>query len=225
MTRVALLADLHGARAVLAAVLAEADELGIDHVVVAGDYLDCRVGKRRAPGYAAATVADVVELDPLLWQLLGRCLLVRGNQEERIDVLTDTLPRPGVLPGLLRAPATRRVAGLTIVHGHRFDWSRCSDLWVPTLDADLPDDRLLVFGHSHQALVTTLVPDADGAPRHRPRPMTSGAVVRLDPQHRHLVNLGPASGADPQWVLYDDAEASVTLRSVRREVAGCGHAR
>lgn len=225
MTRVALLADLHGARAVLVAVLAEADELGIDHVVVAGDYLDCRIGKRRAPGYTAAAMADVVELDPPLWQLLGRCLLVRGNQEERIDLLTATLPRPGVLAELLRAPATRRVAGLTIVHGHRFDWSRCADLWVPTLDADLPDARLLVFGHSHQALVTTLVLDADGAPRHRPQPVTSGAVARLDPEHRHLVNLGPAFGADPQWALYDDTEASVTFRPVRQEVAGCGHAR
>ena len=189
MTRIALLADLHGARSVLAAVLAEAGELGVDHVVVAGDYLECRISKHRAGDFVASTTADVVEVDPELW----------GNQEQRI-------------------------VGLTVVHGHRFDWSRCGDLWVPRLDEDLPGDRVLVFGHSHQALVTTLVPDAHGRPWYLPCPVEPGVVVRIDPVHRHLINLGPACTEDLLWAMYDDADgdgasASLTFRHVRQQVA------
>jgi predicted phosphodiesterase len=223
VTRIALLADLHGARSVLEAVLAEADELGVDHVVVAGDYLECRISKRRAGDFVASAMADVDEVDPELWQLLERCPLVRGNQEERIDGLTAALSRSASLLHLLRAPASLRIAGLTVVHGHRFDWSRCADLLVPTFDEDLPGDRVLVFGHSHQALVTTLVPDADGHPWYLPSPVELGVVIPIGPVHRHLINLGPASTDDPLWALYDDADgdgahASLTFRHVRQQV-------
>jgi predicted phosphodiesterase len=215
VTRVALLADLHGARHVLESVVAEAGELGVDEVVVAGDYLECRIGKRRAPHFTATELAEVVALDPPLWRRLADCTLVRGNQEERIDALTAALPRPPELTALLRAPDRRRVADLAVVHGHTFDWTRWTDRWVPTLDDDLPPDRLLVFGHSHQALVTTLVPDADGRLTHRPRTVAAGTVVRLDGEHRHLVNLAPACADDPLWALYDDSDATVAFRAVR----------
>jgi predicted phosphodiesterase len=205
--RYAVVADVHGSRDHLAAVLAAASGHGAAEVVIAGDYLECLISKRAMATAAPAGISAVVAEDRPYWDLLTRCTLVRGNQEERIAVLTAGLPVGDALAGLLAAPATVVVSGLRVMHGHTFDWSKAGGWWVPTLDDAVPADPVVVFGHSHQALLTTLGEDGE----YRPRQVEFGRPVPLVPGVRYLINLAPLCDSPPGWLLYDDVSEVVTF--------------
>ena len=204
----ALAADLHGNVRNLEAILAAADSHGAESVVIAGDYLECRIGKRAAATARVRALTDVVDDQPDLWRLLAGCLLVRGNQEERIAALISGLPPEPLLAPLLDAPPARLVSSLKVVHGHDFDWSKCDGWWVPTMDEAVPEDRLVAFGHSHQGLVTEL--PASGHPPYAPVPVRIGVPTHLTGPARFLINLAPAQDR-PVWVLYDDAAEEVVF--------------
>ncbi len=209
--RYALVADLHGRRRRLVALLDAARAAGAESLVVAGDYLECRVSKAEAPTARPDNLADVVDLDPGFWELLQTCTLVRGNQEERISGLVRDLPGVEALRPLLAAPIAIDLAVLTVTHGHTFDWSRLHDRWVPTLDDALPEDRVVVFGHSHQPLITTLVADG-GTWRYHDSFLDPDRELRLDPDLRYLVNLAPAKKS-PLWLLYDEDRETIAWRT------------
>jgi predicted phosphodiesterase len=209
--RFAVVADVHGRRDHFEAVLSEADRRGVDSVVVGGDYLECLISKRDVGRVSPAGVDEVVDVDPPLWELLARCTLIRGNQEERIELLTRGLPVPDRLATLLAVPASATVSALRVLHGHTFDWSTCDGWWVPTVDDALPDAPVVVFGHSHQALVSTLRTGPDDEVGYQPSPPELGRRIALRSGTRYLVNLAPLRDRPPVWTLYDDDEHTVTF--------------
>jgi predicted phosphodiesterase len=216
----ALAADVHGNIRNLEAILPAARELGAEAVIIAGDYLECRIGKSAMASARVRALADVVDEQPQLWELLAGCVLVRGNQEERIAALTAALPLEPLLARLLDAPPTVLVSSLRVLHGHTFDWSKCDGWWVPTLDEAIPSDRLIAYGHSHQELVVRL--PGTGERQYVPVPVRMGVPVRLAGPGRFLINLAPLRER-PVWLLYDDvAEVAVFHRVAPRTEPATG---
>jgi predicted phosphodiesterase len=149
---IALLYDVHGNAAALAAVLADARARGAERWVLGGDY--CLFGPE-----PEATVAALRELEPAIW--------IRGNGE-RWTANPDDAPDNEVVPAAIEAcgealgtelvalmgelPEAGEHAGTLYVHA-----SRVSDVrsFTPQPSADEPellegvDAPRLVFGHTH----------------------------------------------------------------------------
>jgi predicted phosphodiesterase len=205
------MADLHGRRAQLEALLNSIGSAAVETVIMVGDYLDCKVSKRALSDARPTAVGEVVDVDRGLWDRLRGLTLVRGNQEERIGSLIDGLPGHEELGPLLTAPAALDAGRLHVTHGHTFDWSRYTGRWVPTLDDALPDAPVVVFGHSHQPGITTLADDA-GSWRYHESILDPSAEIQLDRHQRYLVNLAPAKDS-LRWLLHDDESGTITWRN------------
>jgi hypothetical protein len=213
----ALVADLHGRADHLDAVRAHASRRGLGPPLVCGDYLECLVPKRAVASARPTRLDEVVVVDRPLWLELARCRLIRGNQEERIALLTRHLPADPELSPLLGAEERLPVAGdVVAVHGHGLDWTRVDTVdgprWAPTLDDALPGERVVVFGHSHRPLLTTVDDDTSAYLEHRD--LVEDVPFSVAPPGRKLVNLPPANRR-PRWVDYDEQAQTMTLRVAR----------
>ena len=146
-----VLYDIHGNLPALEAVLAEADELGVDRWLLGGDY-------GTPSPWPLQTLARLKELEPATW--------IRGNGErwlreppadrpevmESYELFTGGLPED-VVDWLYNLPAQAELDGVLYVHG-----SPLSDVesFAPDPEEDEARllagvrDRLIVFGHSHQ---------------------------------------------------------------------------
>ena len=146
-----VLYDIHGNLPALEAVLAEADELGVDRWLLGGDY-------GTPSPWPLQTLARLKELEPATW--------IRGNGErwlreppadrpevmESYELFTGGLPED-VVDWLYNLPAQAELDGVLYVHG-----SPLSDVesFAPEPQGDDTRmlagvrDRLIVFGHSHQ---------------------------------------------------------------------------
>lgn len=146
-----LLYDLHGNLPALEAVLAEADELGVDSWLLGGDY-----------GIPSPWPLETLER----LEALPNATWIRGNGERWSRELPD-IPEVrgayeehvlGVIPDdvldrLYRLPAQAKLDGILYVHG-----SPLSDVesFAPEPEPDEERllarvrDRTVVFGHSHQ---------------------------------------------------------------------------
>ncbi|MEY2243454.1 metallophosphoesterase [Streptomyces sp. SAS_267] len=213
MARFAVISDLHGNYENLLAIQEKAAGR-VDTVVLTGDYLDAKVSKKDLHRDLRWSLQDAVDLDAPLWESLSSCVLVRGNQEERITAVLRGQGVPGALEALLAAPPEWATPTTRFVHGHRFTWFRGGeDLSHPVLDA-LPDRPVLIHGHSHRRLLTTGL-EATG--QHAPlrlEPVT-GRVYELPRSGPCLVNAGAARDREAHWVLYDDEARTVTFETVR----------
>jgi predicted phosphodiesterase len=146
-----VLYDIHGNLPALEAVLADADEAGVDRWLLGGDY-------GTPSPWPLETLARLKELEPATW--------IRGNGErwlrdpptDRPEVMQSYELFTGGLPGdvvewLYNLPAQAELDGVLYVHG-----SPLSDVesFAPDPEEDEARllagvrDRLIVFGHSHQ---------------------------------------------------------------------------
>jgi diadenosine tetraphosphatase ApaH/serine/threonine PP2A family protein phosphatase len=146
-----VLYDIHGNLPALEAVLAEADELGVDRWLLGGDY-------GTPSPWPLETLDCLKQLEPATW--------IRGNGErwlreppaDRPEVMQSYELFAGGLPDdvvdwLYNLPAQAEVEGVLFVHG-----SPLSDVesFAPEPEEDEAlmlagvHDRLVVFGHSHQ---------------------------------------------------------------------------
>ncbi|MEU1122549.1 metallophosphoesterase [Streptomyces sp. NPDC005899] len=213
MARFAVVSDLHGNRENFLAIQEKAAGR-VDTMVLTGDYLEAKVSKKDLHRDLHWSLQDAVDPDPSLWEALSSCLLVRGNQEERITTVLRHRSVPGPLDVLLAAPSERSTPTTRFVHGHGFTWFREGEhLRHPVLDT-APDRPVLVHGHSHRRLLTTGL----GTPgRHTPlrvEPVT-GRVYELPPSGHCLVNAGAARDPEAHWVLYDEEARTVTYETAR----------
>jgi diadenosine tetraphosphatase ApaH/serine/threonine PP2A family protein phosphatase len=146
-----VLYDIHGNLPALEAVLAEADELGVDRWLLGGDY-------GTPSPWPLETLSRLKELEPATW--------IRGNGErwlreppadrpevmESYELFTGGLPED-VVDWLYNLPTRAELDGVLYVHG-----SPLSDVesFSPEPEEDEARmlagvrDRLIVFGHSHQ---------------------------------------------------------------------------
>ncbi|NED91173.1 metallophosphoesterase family protein [Streptomyces sp. SID11233] len=214
MVRFAVISDLHGNSANFRAIT-EAARGRVDAIVLTGDYLEAKISKKDMFSGFVWPPEDVVDHDADLWAELVRCVLVRGNQEERIATLLGGRAVPGLAP-LLAAPERWSTPATRFEHGHRFAWARDGDaLTHPVLDEE-PGGPVVVHGHSHRRMLTfgRAAPDSaapPGGPR-RTVPVT-GRVHRLPPHGIRVVNAGAACEAAAHWVLYDEDARTVTFET------------
>jgi len=146
-----VLYDIHGNLPALEAVLAEADELGVDRWLLGGDY-------GTPSPWPLETLGRLKQLEPATW--------IRGNGErwlrdpptdrpevmQSYELFTGGLP-DDVVDWLYALPVQAEVDGVLFVHG-----SPLSDVesFAPESEDDEArmlagvHDRLIVFGHSHQ---------------------------------------------------------------------------
>ncbi|MFE0461430.1 metallophosphoesterase [Kitasatospora sp. NPDC058965] len=213
--RYALFADVHGDTAALAAVLRAAARCRPDAVLGLGDLLECKVSKRDT-GFVLRHPDQVVDVDPDLLRLLGPVRLLRGNQEERISALVpaERLP-PGLRP-LLTAPQWHRSAAAWYCHGHQLPWSQPEPGRFVPLAAEF-GPPLLVHGHHHRDSLLRLPERCRHWECTEVVPIEHGRPVRLDPDRRYLVNLGPARGPEPSWVELDERAGTVVHHRTTKE--------
>jgi predicted phosphodiesterase len=234
VTKTAVLADVHGRLGNLRRIIAACSGR-VDRIVVVGDYLEAKVSKKRAALGGEWTLEEVVDPDPELWELLAEsCLLVRGNQEERIAALLAGQPLPAALAPLLAAPAEHRSGDDVFCHGHGFDWWKTAEgPWCPVLPPAAPPAARWFFGHSHRRLLVDTGGTDGSSYRALTQPETGtplpvpGGDHGEDPAEDRsgdpggdlgsgagrgpwLVNCGAVFHDAAHWTLYDDETATVT---------------
>ncbi|WSY83079.1 metallophosphatase family protein [Streptomyces sp. NBC_00876] len=217
MARFAVISDLHGNSANFRAI-AEAVRGRVDSIILTGDYLEAKISKKDMIPGSVWPPEDVVGHDPDLWSRLARCVLVRGNQEERIATLLGGRTVPGLAP-LLAAPARWSTPLTRFEHGHRFVWARDGDVLThPVLDEEA-GGPVVVHGHSHRRMLTLgrAEPEPEPGPGPEPGPYravpVTGRVHRLPPHGIRVVNAGAACEAAAHWVLYDEEARTVTFET------------
>ncbi|MGG3448924.1 metallophosphoesterase family protein [Domibacillus aminovorans] len=184
----ALLGDLHSSIDDTKAVLAHI-ELTVPNakVVGLGDLFESKIGKRKAATIRLSRLEEAA-----VWSEEFVSLLtfpsVRGNQEERIMVVTsgnqyEHLPEHIIIDGAV------------LMHGHQWKWTK---EWTPVLPKTEPS--LLFFGHSHEAGLYR---------KGRRLPFSYGVPVHLK-KKRYGINAGAVWGTR-EWVLYDAAARTVTF--------------
>lgn len=146
-----VLYDIHGNLPALEAVLADADDAGVDRWLLGGDY-------GTPSPWPLETLSRLRELEPATW--------IRGNGERWLreppadrpevmqvyELFTGGLPED-VIEWLYNLPPRAELDGVLYVHG-----SPLSDVesFAPEAEEDEARmlagvrDRLIVFGHSHQ---------------------------------------------------------------------------
>jgi predicted phosphodiesterase len=146
-----VLYDIHGNLPALEAVLAEADELGVDRWLLGGDY-------GTPSPWPLETLDRLKQLDNATWIRGNGERWLREPPEDRPEVMdvyelfTGGLP-DDVVEWLYKLPSQAEVDGVLYVHG-----SPLSDVesFAPEPEEDEARmlagvrDRLIVFGHSHQ---------------------------------------------------------------------------
>jgi predicted phosphodiesterase len=213
--RHAVLTDVHGDTARLRTVLDQIRKQGVDQIICLGDAFECHVAKRQVPGYVFERLEKVFDPDPELAELLYGVLLVRGNQEERIQSLVPEPHLPDWAAPLLNAPLEYRTDFAVYCHGHPLAWRELeSGVWCPA-DPDVPG-RALIHGHHHRSALYRLLPTQDSPPQVRRMPVRFGEPVPLAADGRYVINVGsvadcaPDRGPSPAWAVLDEAASTVT---------------
>ncbi|MFS0576331.1 metallophosphoesterase family protein [Sporosarcina sp. 179-K 3D1 HS] len=190
----ALLGDIHSSKEDLEVVLSDMEAKALDAIRVGtGDLFECTISKKDLKGQTYTSMEEVMLLPKGLVELLT-FVSVRGNQEERILLLTDT--EDTLRNKLLSMPETFSIGDAKIIHGHQWQWG--GDPWS-LIHADV--DRSPVFyGHSHES----------GLSRGGVKiPIEFGVPYSVDGENV-LVNVGAVAG-EREWVLYDLANQTVTF--------------
>lgn len=190
----ALLGDIHSSKKDLEKVLADiAVKSPEANLVGTGDLYECTISKRDITEKKFVKLEDVMMIPEGFTELLT-FLSVKGNQEERIVLITET--EDPLREKLATMPESLEIQCAKITHGHQWKWSG-----EPRLPIYEQVDKSLVFyGHSHTSglmhngihqQITFDVPYD-----------VSGESI--------LVNVG-AVKEDCEWVLYDLLESTVTF--------------
>lgn len=217
--RHALVADLHGKRGAWKRVTADAARARADRIVCLGDYLECKVPRRRHDPTRRWPFDDVVDEAPKLWRALAGIELVLGNQETRIRELLRPDQVPDALAPLLAAPERAAIGPGRGEHGHRITWRPAPDGTLLPVFSQVFPEPVRFAGHSHQALLFAVssppgssgVTDReDDLARLRPVPNPVGRPVPVPPDGHLFANLGQARGHPSHWLLYDDDRGELT---------------
>lgn len=195
----AMVGDIHSSKEDLEKVLAHIKDEAPDAVLIGtGDLFECTISKRYVNEHRYNRLSEVMLLPEGFVELLT-FPSVRGNQEERILLITDT---DDPLMGILSAMPERIELGMAeVIHGHQWKWG--GDPWM-LLEAQV-SQPLTFYGHSHKS----------GLLRHG---LEEETVLFNHPyeigDEQALVNVG-AVIEDQEWVLYDSIQNTVTFMKAK----------
>lgn len=193
----ALLGDIHSSKEELETVLADIVEKAPEAIRVGtGDLFECTISKRNITDKKFTELEEVMIIPEGFTELLT-FLSVRGNQEERILMITATADP--LREKLASMPETFEIGNAEVIHGHQWQWG--GEPWA-LIHADVEKSPVF-YGHSHtSALSRNGVNQQIGFGT--PYDITGEKV---------LVNVGAVVG-DREWVLYDSEENMVTFMKV-----------
>ncbi|RSK24820.1 metallophosphoesterase family protein [Bhargavaea beijingensis] len=194
----ALLGDIHSSVEDLKDVLYDIKKQAPDaELIGTGDLFECIISKKRAPFERFNKLEDVMLYSDELIEMLT-FPSVRGNQEERIELITES-----------DEPLLRRIRMMEerilienaamVIHGHQWEWG--GDPWVPVFPETGPD--LIFYGHSHDSGLTI----------DRQMEEVGFGVPYSVRKGRTFVNVGAVVG-DRNWVLYEADKGTVTFMKV-----------
>ncbi len=193
----ALLGDIHSSKDDLEKVLADIlEKMPEAERVGTGDLFECIISKKNITDKKFTELEDVM-LIPKGFPELLTFNTVRGNQEERILLITET-------DNLLREklsimPEKIEICNAEIIHGHQWQWG--GEPWSP-IHAEV--ERSLVFyGHSHISAWSR-----NGVNQE----VEFGVPYNVEGD-KVLINVGSVVG-NREWVLYDSEEKTVTFMKV-----------
>lgn len=190
----AILGDIHSSKDDLEKVLDHILAIAPEAIRVGtGDLFECTISKRDITDKKFSSLEEVMLLPEGFPELLT-FLSVRGNQEERILMITET---DDALRGKLSTmPETFEVGHAEIIHGHQWVWG--GEPWA-LIQAEAR--RSLVFyGHSHKSEISR---------NNIKVPIDFGKAYNVEGENV-LVNVG-AVVEDREWVLYDSSAKTVTF--------------
>ena len=190
--RYALLGDIHSSKEDLEIVLADIVNKAPDAVRMGtGDLFECTISKKDITDHKYQKLEDVMILPEGFTKLL-KFESVKGNQEERILLITET--KDSLRDKISAMPDTYKIGHAEIIHGHQWKWG--GDPWAPIhVEAEKP---LVFYGHSHCSGL-----NVNGVPRE----IEFDIPYRVNGE-KVLVNVGAVVG-DREWVLYDSFKDTV----------------
>lgn len=193
----ALLGDIHSSKEELETVLADIVEKAPEAIRVGtGDLFECTISKRNITDKKFTKLEEVMLIPEDFTELLT-FLSVRGNQEERILMITETADL--LREKLASMPETFEIGNAEVIHGHQWQWG--GEPWA-LIHADVEKSPVF-YGHSHTSALSR-----NGVNQQiefgTPYDITGEKV---------LVNVGAVVG-DCEWVLYDSEENTVTFMKV-----------
>lgn len=190
----AILGDIHSSKEDLEKVLAHIAEQSPKAIRVGtGDLFECTISKKDITDQKFTSLEDVM-LIPEGFPALLTFLSVRGNQEERILMITET--EDPLREKLNTLPETFEIGNAQIIHGHQWQWG--GEPWA-LIHAEV-SHSLVFYGHSHLSEMSF-----DGVKQ----PIEFGVPYTVEGK-KVLVNVG-AVVEGREWVLYDAEEKTVTF--------------
>ncbi|CAM3053308.1 metallophosphoesterase family protein [Filibacter tadaridae] len=190
----ALLGDIHSSKTDLERVLADITDKAPNAVKVGtGDLFECTISKKNIAEAKFTRLEDVM-LIPEGFQELLTFLSVKGNQEERILLITETADP--LREKLSAMPTTFEIGNAEIIHGHQWEWG--GEPWSPVhLEVEV---STVFYGHSHRSALSK---------NGKNQIVEFGIPYEIGGEHV-LVNVGAVVG-DREWVLYDQSANTVTF--------------
>ena len=196
----AILGDVHSSKEDLEAVLANILEIAPEAIRVGtGDLFECTISKRDIKDKKFTSMEEVMLLPEGFAELLT-FFSVRGNQEERIIMITET--EDALREKLSTMPETYEVGNAEIIHGHQWEWG--GEPW--SLIHAEASRSLVFYGHSHQSEISR-----NGIKES----IEFGIPYDVEGQ-KVLVNVG-AVIKDREWVLYDYLKNTVTFMRAKKD--------
>lgn len=195
----ALLGDIHSSQTDLKAVLAQISEEAPEVTIVGtGDLFECTISKKDITEEKFTKLEDVMLIPGEFTNYLT-FPSVRGNQEERILLITNT---DNPLRDKIRAmPEKIQIDQAEVIHGHQWKWGGNPWTLIQAEIKSLP----VFYGHSHQS---SLVIDGIQEEIKFDMPYTlEGNQV--------LINVGAVIG-NREWVLYDSSKKIVIFKRANR---------
>lgn len=195
----AIIGDVHSSKGDLEDVLSDINEQAPDAVLIGtGDLFECTISKRYVNERKYSHLEEVMLLPEGFVELLT-FPSVKGNQEERILLITETA-NP-IYERIGTMPETIELGDAEVIHGHQWKWG--GEPW--SLLAAEVSKSLTFYGHSHSSrLLRNGIEEEDILFNH-PYDVKDSQT---------LVNVG-AVVSDKEWVLYDNLQATVTFMKAK----------
>ena len=189
----ALFGDIPSSKEDLEKVLTDITEKAPEAIKVGtGDLFECTISKRDITDKKFRSMEEVMLIPEGFPELLT-FFSVRGNQEERIVLITETEDHLG--KNFLHC---RRllISAAEVIHGHQWQWG--GEPWS-LIHAEVNGSPVF-YGHSHQSALSR-----DGVGQE----IVFGVPYDVNGE-KVLVNVG-AVICDREWVLYDLEQNTITF--------------
>lgn len=195
--KVAFISDIHSSLTELKMVLEQIAAVAPDAKIIGlGDLFECTIGKKKLDGTTYPLLSDVM-LNPVGFEQLLDFPSIRGNQEERIQLISrSTEP---LLQKIAQLPEQMRIGEALLIHGHQWPYNEMPPEHVTK------GESLVLYGHTHKSSWTI-----EG----REQSFQFSSPIQL-PQSAVTVNVGSVID-NKEWVLFDDEHRILTFMKAQQ---------